>query len=130
MTTRTTAYSHLDVSIRELYQLVSGLRLQLKQKQCLDLIDKVRGFGHLKIRDRQIIKFKRLLQKQEGYITYPGSRSPNPQLGRRTGSAQSPHSGWSPSPSNDTQPLHPQTTAKTLSWEMLQVTLGTRDGDP
>ena len=39
-------------------------------QQCQELIDKVREFRHLKVRERQIIKFNRLLQKQEGSMTY------------------------------------------------------------
>ena len=50
-------------------QLVSIVSITTMQ-QCQELIDKVREFIHLKVRDRQINKFNRLLQKIEGNITY------------------------------------------------------------
>ena len=70
-------------------------------QQCQELIDKVREFWYLKIMERQINKFNRLLQKQEGNITYAGN-PPNPHPGRSIGSAQSPQSGQNLSPQNGT----------------------------
>ena len=78
-------------------------------QQCQELMDKVREFRYLKVRERQINKFNGLLQK-EGNITWkrtpnpqPGSSagpgSTNPQLGMSAGSAQS-QAGQSLSPSN------------------------------
>ena len=58
------------------------------------------------IRDRQINKYNKLLQKQEGNITISGSTRPNHQPGRSTVSAQPPHSGWRCSPST----VHPANT--------------------
>ena len=53
-------------------QLVSIVTTTIMQ-QCQELIDKVREFRYLKIRERQINKFNRLLQKQKGNITYAGN---------------------------------------------------------
>ena len=52
-------------------------------QQCQELIEKVREFRYLKVRERQINKFNLLLQNQEGNITC-ASNTPNPSKGDRT----------------------------------------------
>ena len=56
--------------------------------ECQGLIDKVREFRYLKVRERQINKFNRLLQKQ-GNITWSGIPNP-PQPGSSAGPASTP----------------------------------------
>ena len=78
-------------------------------QQYQELIDKVREFRYLKVRERQINNFKRLLQKQEGNITFYKKRkynlcrqppNPQPRWSTGAGSAQPIQAGLSPSPSN------------------------------
>ena len=44
--------------------------------KCWEFIDKVSEFRYLKVREKQIIKFKRLLQKREGNITWSANTLP------------------------------------------------------
>ena len=86
-------------------------------QQCQELIDKVREFRYLKNMEGQMNKFIKLLQKQEGNITYTGN-PPNPQPGRSTSSTQSTPSGQSPSPSNGA----PAARALGNSWAVANST--------
>ena len=63
-------------------------------EECQNLINKLREFRHLKIRDRQIIKFNGLVEKQEE----GEERVTNSD--RSVGSACNPHPGQGPSPGN------------------------------
>ena len=85
----------LDICRSQLASIVTTPIME----QCQNLINKVRELRYLKTRDRQINKFNRLLQKQEGNITNSGKTLPNPLLGKSAGSNQSTQSGWSCSPS-------------------------------
>ena len=100
-----------DMCRTKLVLIVSTTTMQ----QCQELTDKVREFRYLKVRERQINKLNRLLQKRKEIQL--GQSTPYPQLGRSagpdssnlqpgksegTGSTQSPQAGWRPSPSNGT----------------------------
>ena len=92
----------------------------------------VRKFRYLKVRERQINKFNRLLQKQEGNITCTGNPH-NPQPGRSTGTGSThPQACLSPSPSPSSSA--PAATAPdnhiAPSQEMLQVMPAIREMDP
>ena len=82
-------------------QLVSLVTTTI-MKECQNLINKVREFIHSKLRDRQINKFNRLVDKQgkgEGRLA---NTSHNHQQGRNVGSSSgcNPHPGQSPSASS------------------------------
>ena len=71
-------------------------------QQCQELIDKVREFRYLKVWERQINKFNRLLQKQEGNITYADNPQPSAREECRHRQCSVSQAGQSPSPSNGT----------------------------
>ena len=47
-------------------------------KKSQELIDKVSEFRHSKVKQRQINKFNRLVEKKEGNITWSGSQGAKP----------------------------------------------------
>ena len=59
----------MDICRSQLALIVSTNIMQ----KCQELIDKVREFRYLKVRERKINKFNRLLQKREGNITCTGN---------------------------------------------------------
>ena len=68
-------------------------------EECQNLINMIREFRHLKIRDRQINKFNRLVEKQgkwKGRLANSGNTLPNHQQGRSVGSTHNHHSGMGP----------------------------------
>ena len=73
--------------------------------KCQDFIDKVSELRFLKIKDRQISKFNRLLLKKEGNVTCFTNRA-NPQAG--SASAVPPQAGSSWAESVDTVRTSPQ----------------------
>ena len=79
--------------------------------KCQQLIDRVSDLRFLKVRERQINKFNRLVLKKEGYITWlvaastPGNRA-NPQLGSASASTFPPQAGSSQAESADSQAVN------------------------
>ena len=72
-------------------------------EECQNHINKVREFSHFQIRDRQINKFNRLVEKQVkggGRLANSANTLPNHQQGRSVDSSCNPHPGWSPTPGN------------------------------
>ena len=69
-------------------QLVSIIST-MSMLECQELIDKVREFSYLKVRERQISKFNRLLQK-EGNMTWSSIPPNPPQPGSSAGPASTP----------------------------------------
>ena len=82
-------------------------------EECQNLINRVREFRHLKIRDRQINKFNRLVEK----LTWGGVWAVHKTLTH----------AWVPVLA--TQLLQSQTTVTTPSWEMCQAMPRTKDFD-
>ena len=88
-------------------QLASILSTSTMNK-CQEFIDKVSEFRYLKVKERQINKFNRLLQRKEGNITWSASATSTPVNSTLQGvSASFPKSG-STSPQGS---IAPQTTS-------------------